>query len=294
MIAKHKYLVLFIISCVVTIIVLSTWYSNKISRFEGEIGVQKARVDSLNAELLWLKQLTGVDNNFISGEYVVAKTEYQRILNGLPSNHPLQASVELRLVRISSIENASNSDATIKDVESMQLALMQRDEIIELLNNTLDSLNTEHTNERNQLSLQIKEQETELTQRLNEIHRKEKIQVISFKSQKGKLIHYLGEVKDGKANGGGVGIWSTGSIYKGEWKENLRHGQGKYQWADGDVYEGSYVNDMREGEGVYHWTSGEHYDGEWSGDKRNGYGKLFDKDNNLTYEGQWRNDKIVE
>ncbi len=294
MIAKHKYLVLFIISCVVTIIVLSTWYSNKISRFEGEIGVQKARVDSLNAELLWLKQLTGVDNNFISGEYVVAKTEYQRILNGLPSNHPLQASVELRLARISSIENASNSDATIKDVESMQLALKQRDEIIELLNNTLDSLNTEHTNERNQLSLQIKEQETELTQRLNEIHRKEKIQVISFKSQKGKLIHYLGEVKDGKANGGGVGIWSTGSIYKGEWKENLRHGQGKYQWADGDVYEGSYVNDMREGEGVYHWTSGEHYDGEWSGDKRNGYGKLFDKDKNLTYEGQWRNDKIVE
>lgn len=294
MIAKHKYLVLFIITCVVTIIVISTWYSNKISRFEGEIGVQKARVDSLNAELLWLKQLTGVDNNFISGEYVVAKTEYQRILNGLPSNHPLQASVELRLARISSIENASNSDATIKDIESMQLALMQRDESIELLNNTLDSLNTEHTNERNLLSLQIKEQETELTQRLNEIHRKEKIQVISFKSQKGKLIHYLGEVKDGKANGGGVGIWSTGSIYKGEWKENLRHGQGKYQWADGDVYEGSYVNDIREGEGVYHWASGEHYDGEWSGDKRNGYGKLFDKDNNLTYEGQWRNDKIVE
>lgn len=294
MIVKHKYLVLFIITCVVTIIVISTWYSNKISRFEGQIGDQKERVDSLKSELLWLTQLSDMDYNFISGEYEVAKTEYQNILNSLPNLHHLKTSVDLRLSRISSIENATKSDATIKDIETMQLALRQRDEIIELLNNTMDSLNTEHKNEHNQLALQIKEQETELTQRLNEIHRKEKIQVISFKSQKGKLIHYLGEVKDGKANGGGVGIWSTGSMYKGEWKENLRHGQGKYQWADGDVYEGTYINDIREGEGVYHWASGEHYDGEWSDDKRNGFGKLFDKDNNLTYKGQWRNDKIVE
>jgi hypothetical protein len=294
MIAKHKYLVLFIISCIATIAILSTWYSDKITRFEGEIGAQKERVDSLNSELLWMLQLTGVDNNFISGEYDIAKTEYQRILNSLPSDHPLHVTVDMRLARISSIENASNSESNVKDIETMQLALMQRDEIIELLNNALDSLTTVHTNERDKLAQQIKEQEIELTQRLKEIHRKEKIQVISFKSQKGKLIHYLGEVKDGKASGGGVGIWSTGSIYKGEWKENLRHGQGKYQWADGDVYEGTYVNDIREGEGVYHWTSGEHYDGEWSGDKRNGYGKLFDKDNNLTFEGQWRNDKIVE
>ena len=294
MIVKHKYLVLFIITCVVTIIVISTWYSNKISRFEGQIGDQKERVDSLKSELLWLTQLSDMDYNFISGEYEVAKTEYQNILNSLPNLHHLKTSVDLRLARISSIENATKSDATIKDIETMQLALRQRDEIIELLNNTMDSLNTEHKNEHNQLALQIKEQETELTQRLNEIHRKEKIQVISFKSQKGKLIHYLGEVKDGKANGGGVGIWSTGSMYKGEWKENLRHGQGKYQWADGDVYEGTYINDIREGEGVYHWASGEHYDGEWSDDKRNGFGKLFDKDNNLTYKGQWRNDKIVE
>ena len=294
MIAKHKYLVLFIITCVVTIIVISTCYSNKISRFEGEIGDQKERVDSLKSELLWLTQLSGMAYNFILGEYEVAKTEYQNILNSLPNLHPLKASVDLRLARISSLENATKSDATIKDIETMELALRQRDEIIVLLNNKMDSLNTEHKNEQNQLALQIKEQETELTQRLNEIHRKEKIQVISFKSQKGKLIHYLGEVKDGKANGGGVGIWSTGSMYKGEWKENLRNGQGKYQWADDDVYEGTYVNDIREGEGVYHWASGEHYDGEWSGDKRNGFGKLFDKDNNLTYEGQWRNDKIVE
>lgn len=294
MIVKHKYLVLFIITCVVTIIVISTWYSNKISRFEGQIGDQKERVDSLKSELLWLTQLSGMDYNFISGEYEVAKTEYQNILNSLPNFHHLKTSVDLRLARISSIDNATKSDATIKDIETMQLALRQRDEIIELLNNTMDSLNTEHKNEHNQLALQIKEQETELTQRLNEIHRKEKIQVISFKSQKGKLIHYLGEVKDGKANGGGVGIWSTGSMYKGEWKENLRHGQGKYQWVDGDVYEGTYINDIREGEGVYHWASGEHYDGEWSDDKRNGFGKLFDKDNNLTYQGQWRNDKIVE
>ena len=159
MIAKHKYLVLFIITSVVTIIVISTCYSNKISRFEGGIGGQKERVDSLKSELLWLTQLSGMDYNFILGEYEVAKTEYQNILNSLPNLHPLKASVDFRLARISSIENATKSDATIKDIETMQLALRQRDEIIVLLNNKMDSLNTEHKNEQNQLALQIKEQD---------------------------------------------------------------------------------------------------------------------------------------
>jgi hypothetical protein len=141
---------------------------------------------------------------------------------------------------------------------------------------------------------QLQAKNSELEEKLIQPNQKEKIQVISFKNPKGKLIHYLGEVIDGKADGGGVGIWNTGSIYKGEWKDNKRNGQGRYEWADGDVYEGSYVNDVRQGEGIYTWLSGERYSGEWSNDKRNGFGKLYDKDNNVKYEGQWLNDKIVE
>lgn len=122
------------------------------------------------------------------------------------------------------------------------------------------------------------------------LEQKERVKVLSFKSPQGVLIHYLGEVENGKANGGGVGIWSTGSLYRGDWKDNKRHGMGRFEWVDGERYEGDYVNGTREGEGSYFWPSGERYEGEWSADQRNGEGVLYDMDGNIEYQGLWKND----
>jgi len=293
MIAKHKYLVFFILTCITIIVVLSVWYTGKINRFESEIADQVNISDSLIAENLFLSQLSGVDDNYITGNYDTAKEEYARILRDLDTTHPLFASVKMRLKRIQAIEDVNVNEITTQDLEVLQLALMNRNEIIEILNGTLDSLSVQHVTERESLLTQIKLKNQEVKDKDVQLNRKEKIQVISFKSPKGKVIHYLGEVKEGNANGGGVGIWNTGSMYKGEWKDNKRHGQGRYEWADGDVYVGSYVDDIREGEGTYNWLSGEKYQGEWSRDKRNGVGKLYDKDGNLQYEGMWVDDKIV-
>ncbi|MFN4198054.1 MAG: hypothetical protein ACK4FS_03405 [Flavobacterium sp.] len=122
----------------------------------------------------------------------------------------------------------------------------------------------------------------------------EKVQVITFKGLKGTKIHYLGEVKGGKANGNGVGIWTTGSVYKGEWRNNIRHGQGIYEWADGERYEGTYVDGKRQGFGKYYWPNGERYEGQWMDDRRNGKGTLFDPDSNVKFEGEWRDDKPLK
>lgn len=136
----------------------------------------------------------------------------------------------------------------------------------------------------------LERQEAKLAKAQRELALKEKVKVISFAGQKGATVHYLGEVIDGQANGGGIGIWTTGSVYRGEWRNNLRHGKGSFQWKDGERYEGNYVDGKREGEGTYYWPSGERYEGQWVADQRTGQGTLFDLDGNVRYKGEWLND----
>lgn len=126
-----------------------------------------------------------------------------------------------------------------------------------------------------------------------QLQRKETVKVISFKNNNGNLIHYLGETQNKAANGNGVGIWSTGSIYRGEWSNNLRHGTGEFSWSDGQQYKGDFVQDIRTGNGTYYWPSGEKYEGEFVNNKRHGNGVFYDPDGNVKFDGEWKNDKYV-
>jgi len=158
----------------------------------------------------------------------------------------------------------------------------QKDSIDEKLNHQLSTVE----NEKDSLSKVVLKKEKALK-------RKEDIKVISFESTKGDQVHYLGEVENGKANGGGIGIWRTGSIYKGKWKNNKRHGQGTFEWEDGQRYEGDFRNDVRTGEGTYYWPGGERYEGEFRNNRREGKGTLYDPDGNVSFKGKWKNDKPV-
>ncbi len=117
---------------------------------------------------------------------------------------------------------------------------------------------------------------------------------LKFKTSKGTQLHYIGGVKNSKANGYGIAILETGSRYEGQWKDNLRHGQGKFYWNDGEIYEGEYNNDRREGYGTYYWENGEKYVGEWKQDARNGKGEFYNKRGKLKASGIWENDKLIE
>ncbi|WP_124980214.1 MORN repeat-containing protein [Nonlabens xiamenensis] len=116
---------------------------------------------------------------------------------------------------------------------------------------------------------------------------------ITFKSTKGNRLHYVGEVKNKKANGLGIAILDSGSRYEGEWKDNMRHGQGTFYWIDGQHYEGQYVNDKRSGQGTYYWTNGEKYVGSWENDKRNGRGVFYASDGSVVTSGIWENDELT-
>ena len=72
---------------------------------------------------------------------------------------------------------------------------------------------------------------------------------------------YIGEWKQGKADGYGVHSWANGDRYEGEWKICLKHGRGTDIFANGDKYTGEYKNGKPEGQGQYIWANGSFYEG---------------------------------
>jgi hypothetical protein len=116
---------------------------------------------------------------------------------------------------------------------------------------------------------------------------------LSIKSKKGGNLYYVGEIENGKANGKGISVSQSGSVYEGQWKDNNKHGYGNYKWADGERYEGEYQNDLRHGNGTYFWKNGQRYMGQWVDDKREGKGAIYNKNGKLKIKGTWKDDQII-
>ena len=74
----------------------------------------------------------------------------------------------------------------------------------------------------------LEKTKVKLARAQRQLQQKASGEYLTFKTSKGSQLHYVGQVKNGKANGYGVAILSTGSRYEGEWKDNHRHGQGNF------------------------------------------------------------------
>ena len=116
---------------------------------------------------------------------------------------------------------------------------------------------------------------------------------LTFESSKGSDVYYVGDVRDGRANGAGVALLNTGSRYQGQWRDNRRHGRGTFYWPDGAYYEGNYRDDERDGQGTYHFPDGSMFVGDWEADLRNGEGIYYDKDGDVVARGRWDDDEYV-
>jgi hypothetical protein len=117
---------------------------------------------------------------------------------------------------------------------------------------------------------------------------------LTFDSRQGNEVYYVGDIKNGKANGRGVALLSSGSRYLGEWQNNMKHGIGEFHWPDGAWYEGEYENDKRSGRGTYHFPDGSVFVGHWEDDVREGEGIFYDKKGGVVAQGVWEDDELVE
>lgn len=117
---------------------------------------------------------------------------------------------------------------------------------------------------------------------------------LKFQSGEGNETYYVGEISNGKANGKGVALLSTGSRYEGGWKNNQKHGDGEFNWSDGARYVGEYVNDKRFGQGTYYFPDGGVYVGTWRNGLRDGEGVFTNAKGKVVARGMWRKDELVE
>ncbi len=243
---------------------------------------QLSNAETMEADLDTYKKnnerLLAIDSVLMEGNYTQAIESYTNTLNEskeLNTVIPLRIALAQRLMERESTTNANREDLT---ADSLRVPELSTKEIRKLdsLNFALEKANIQLANMRNQL--------------------KEKSfgQYISFTSTKGTKLHYVGQVKNNKANGTGIALLETGSRYEGQWNDNEREGSGTFYWPDGEYYVGNYEDDMRTGQGTYFWPNGDKYVGEWKNDKRNGKGVFYNKDGKAITSGIWVDDKLQD
>lgn len=283
---------------ILSLVVIAALGWDRMNDKPGNAAETKKQLKKLSAKLADIQK----ENELLSGiikadERVIVESDYEEALDVYKTLKPESGSKYEEHIdkRISQVEQILREEVKSEHESSRKnLLINKKNQRIDQMKSSLDSVKQQNNIRTDSLKRNITSLKESLSLTKKQLENKERVQVLSFKSSKGGEIHYLGEVKNGKANGGGVGIWPSGSIYRGQWKDNLRHGEGTFKWADDEKYEGEYVEGKREGYGVYHWPSGERYEGNWKNDRRNGEGTLYDKNNNISYEGEWKNDKPVK
>lgn len=233
---RLKYLLFaaYMIASIIIILSIFNWSSKKQEELKAEITKTENLLDATKNEIEKLKTLQLADDYFFKGDYNQAKISYTSILNTYDLSETEKIRVQQKIDRITEVE--TTKEVLTDEIRAYQFTLRNKEGEIDSLKQVLSNVRNENHDELASLNRRIELLEEELKQKKKTLARKEDVQVISFKNEKGDIIHYLGEVENGKANGGGIGIWKTGGIYKGDWKENKRHGEGEYEWADGHRY----------------------------------------------------------
>lgn len=227
------------------------------------------------------ERLTEIDSVLLQGDYDAAIASYNASMNSVKEHSGL---IPLRIALAEKLRNNQTGVPKIPDSVLAQLdSLPKSDWDEEVAVRKYDSLN-----------FSLEKTKVQLVRLKKQLKQKSFGEYLTFKSKKGNQMHYIGQVKDGKAHGFGVALLDSGSRYEGQWKNNERHGEGTFYWPDGEYYVGNYTHDKRSGYGTYYWPNGEKYTGEWKDDKRSGTGKFYDSDGDVVAGGEWSDDKLVE
>ncbi|QCW99924.1 hypothetical protein FGM00_07355 [Aggregatimonas sangjinii] len=235
--------------------------------------------DSLTTKITDYEAVFQVDSMLIDGDYNQALQSYSENLGAIQDGKsilPLRIAVAEKMKQLNRGANF-NSSGVPDDRDTLAVP------------NTAGKLGVRQADS---LSFALEKAKVELNNLRRQLQLKSFGEYLTFKSKKGNLLHYVGQVKNGQANGTGIAILDTGSRYEGEWKNNQRSGRGIFYWADGQHYEGSYANDMRNGLGTYYWPNKEKYVGQWKNDKRDGQGAFYGADGKVVAKGIWKADKL--
>ncbi len=227
------------------------------------------------------EELVHIDSMLLKGDYNTAIQSYSASMDVQTEN---KMGIPLRIAL---------AEKLLHDKQDTRLAPNTSSNIIDTTANAITATPKE-IRKYDSLSFNLEKTKVQLARLQRQLRDKSFGEYLKFKSKKGNQLHYVGQVKHGKANGFGIALLDSGSRYEGQWKDNQRHGKGTFYWPDGEYYVGTYENDKRSGFGTYYWPNGEKYAGEWKEDKRSGSGQFFGTDGDVVAGGEWNDDKLVE
>lgn len=269
----------------VVMLVIATYSFFKITNLKKQLKTSENKVSGMFKKATEYDELLRIDSLLIKGEYDSAINAYTSQL----SDKDIEEASGIRL-RIDIAKKLSNLK---RNRQFSELDSTEKDSLDSIQNIRLSSIPRE-IKQYDSLNFVLEKTKVELVSVKRQLKRKSFGEYITFTNKKGSQFHYVGQVKNNKANGFGIALLNTGSRYEGEWKDNQRHGEGNFYWADGEHYSGAYLYDQRNGYGTYYWPNGEKYSGQWKEDKRNGEGVFYGEDNEVVTQGIWKDDKLVE
>lgn len=273
--------------------VMAIFYFSRARQLQREFSAAQARLEDSAAKNKFLNRFFAVDSLILNGKYEEARNTYNLIMSQKPDHVQVQQAAR---ARINITRRLEELDTTYLSSENRELSRQ-----LGRVNEQLTSLETDLTHARQVKADQLDSLYFALDKaRLradclqNKLNNKKGTSYLQFTRNNDVTIYYVGQIKNDRANGKGVALYSTGSRYEGEWKNNLRHGTGVFHWPDGEHYEGEFKQDKRHGYGKYFWPNGERFAGEWRNGQRNGKGKFFDEEGKMVASGTWKNGELVE
>ncbi len=272
----------FIISAfaiVVAISAITFFVKNKELRTELKASAEKG--EQLERTMEYYEQMAQVDSLLVEGNYEDALNTSKEQLQQINDGHE---SVELRIALANKMLKMDDGLRRMSEADSL------RDQVDSTSVNSMASTIAKIDS----LQFALEKSKVRLHRLKRQLRDNSGGAYLTFTNSKGSQIHYVGEIKDGKANGNGIALLNTGSRYKGQWKDNKRHGEGTFHWPDGDYYVGDYENDKRSGQGTYFWHNGEKFVGLWKNDERTGEGVFYGKEGEVVAQGHWEGDELVE
>lgn len=274
-------IITYIIAVLFGVLAFYFWYNARTLKQQLEANHQ--RTEKLSSSLAVHEALLQGDSLVIRGNYSDAIQSYSESQE--PKTDSDGAAIEMRMAfakTFLALQSKKN------EIDSSNIAIM------DTIPTATFEPSPDEINQMDSLGFALEKMRAKVSRLQKQLRKKANGQYLTFTTSKGSVVHYVGEVKNKKANGVGVALLSTGSRYEGQWKDNQRHGQGTFYWPDGQSYEGTYSNDKRDGQGTYFWPNGEKYVGQWKGDERFGEGIFYGKKGDIVASGIWEDDELVQ
>jgi hypothetical protein len=239
---KIKTLILLLASSCVFLGIHSILVSNE----NKNLSLELDQWNNFNSEFnSWLKK-SDLDSILKVKELTESKITNPNLFFKKLSAHIFNSNSKSDSLLLEKLNKNSSNNLTMDDLNDLKK--LKRE-----FNNLIKTENTSENNSQAKIKVLKQNYEEKINKLIQEKQYLEKLSgkngYLSFKSESGADINYVGEIENNLAHGYGIALLSSGFRYEGQWNAGKKEGYGIYYYKNNERYEGDFLNGKREGKG---------------------------------------------